>query len=123
MWVDAKRQPMSVGNACTWCLQASLRGETQLAVLQALVRFFRLSLARLCKGAEDMRDLASPHWAPRVAAYVNSAHFLQQALQVLLCHHYATLASWLRCNVSAGKLDTCVHSADFLQPAVWVTAL
>eukprot|EP00891_Asterochloris_glomerata_P000268 jgi/Astpho2/268/Aster-02159 len=61
--------------------RAGLRVETQLAALQALVRIFRVSLARLCKGAEDMRDLASPHWAPRVAAYVNSAHFLQQALQ------------------------------------------
>ena len=85
----------------------------QLAALQALVRFFRVSLARLCKGAEDMRDLASPHWAPRVAAYINSAHFLQQALQVLLCHHCADPTFWLQYSGSAGTSETSVHTAHF----------
>ena len=118
MLMNPKGQPISLGKACTGSLKARLRGvNTQLAALQALVRFFRVSLARLCKGAEDMRDLASPHWAPRVAAYVNSAHFLQQALQVLFCHHCADQACWLQCNRSAGKSKTCVH-IYFLQHAV-----
>ena len=98
-------QPMTIGSACTGFLQAEWRVETQLAALQALVRFFRMSLARLCKGAEDMRDLASPHWAPRVAAYINSAHFLQQALQVLLCHHRANPIVSLQYDGSAGKSE------------------
>ena len=46
-----------------------------------MLRKLRAKLTRLARTAEDFRSLASPDWAPRIGAYINTAHWLSHSLQ------------------------------------------
>lgn len=61
------------------------------------MRSFRNRLGRLAKTAEDLRNMASPQWIPKVSAYINTCHYLehhlrQSHLPLLLMHDSASLA-------------------------------
>lgn len=67
------------------------------AALQNMMRTFRNRLGRLAKTAEDLRNMASPQWIPKVSAYINTCHYLehhlrQSHLPLLLMHDSASLA-------------------------------
>lgn len=49
--------------------------------LQEVLRKLRQRLGRLAKTAEDFREMASEHWAPRIGAYICAAHWLAHSLQ------------------------------------------
>lgn len=73
------------------CFSAGLVG------LQNMLRTFRNRLGRLAKTAEDLRNMASPVWIPKVSAYINTCHYLehhlrQSHLPLLLMHDSTSLA-------------------------------
>ena len=45
------------------------------------MRAFRNKLARLAKMAEDLHNLASPEWIPKISSYVNTCHYLEDHLR------------------------------------------
>ena len=62
-----------------------------------MLRTFRNRLGRLAKTAEDLRNMASPEWIPKVSAYINTCHYLEHHLRQshlprLLMHDSASLA-------------------------------
>ena len=70
------------GAACISC-EATVHwtGLQRMWLVQEVLRKLLSRLTRLAKTAEDFRALASPHWAPRIGAYVNAAHWLAHSLQ------------------------------------------
>ena len=65
--------------------------------LQNMLRTFRNKLGRLGKTAEDLRNLASAEWIPKVSSYINTGHYLehhlrQSHLPVLLTQDSASAA-------------------------------
>ena len=65
--------------------------------LQNMLRTFRNRLGRVAKTAEDLRNMASPEWIPKVSSYINTSHYLehhlrQSHLPVLLMHDSASTA-------------------------------
>lgn len=54
---------------------------TGLVWLQNMLRSFRNKLGRLAKMAEDLRNMASPEWIPKVSAYINTCHYLEHHLR------------------------------------------
>ena len=62
-----------------------------------MLRTFRNKLGRLAKTAEDLRNMASPEWIPKLSAYINTCHYLEHHLRQshlprLLMHDAASLA-------------------------------
>lgn len=62
-----------------------------------MLRTFRNRLGRLAKTAEDLRNMASPEWIPKVSAYINTCHYLEHHLRQshlprLLMHDSVSLA-------------------------------
>ena len=62
-----------------------------------MMRSFRNRLGRLAKTAEDLRNMASPEWIPKVSSYINTCHYLehhlrQSHLPLLLMHDSASMA-------------------------------
>jgi len=45
------------------------------------MKAFRNKLARLAKTAEDLHNLASPDWIPKISAYINTSHYLEYHLR------------------------------------------
>lgn len=69
----------------------------QNLLLQGMLRAFRTRLGRLAKTAEDLHNLASPDWIPKLATYTNACHYLayhlrQSHLAVLLLYDPSTPA-------------------------------
>ena len=52
-----------------------------LVWLQNMLRTFRNKLGRLAKTAEDLRNMASPEWTPKLSAYINTCHYLEHHLR------------------------------------------
>ena len=46
-----------------------------------MMKAFRNKLARLAKTAEDLHNLASPDWIPKISAYINTSHYLEYHLR------------------------------------------
>ena len=62
-----------------------------------MLRAFRTRLGRLAKTAEDLHNLASPDWVPKISTYADACHYLayhvrQSHLAVLLLHDSSTPA-------------------------------
>ena len=49
--------------------------------LQSIMKAFRNKLARLAKAAEDLHNLASPQWIPKICSYINTCHYLEYHLR------------------------------------------
>lgn len=49
--------------------------------MQNMMRAFRNKLGRLAKIAEDLHNLASPEWIPKLASYINTCHYLEYHLR------------------------------------------
>ena len=45
------------------------------------MKAFRNKLARLAKTAEDLHNLASPDWIPKISACINTSHYLEYHLR------------------------------------------
>ncbi|KAK9906635.1 hypothetical protein WJX75_005264 [Coccomyxa subellipsoidea] len=70
-----------LAHKCAWLADPTARRQFAIAVPQEVLRKLLSRLTRLAKTAEDFRALVSPHWAPRIGAYVNAAHWLAHSLQ------------------------------------------
>ncbi|KAL3137392.1 hypothetical protein ABBQ32_006915 [Trebouxia sp. C0010 RCD-2024] len=89
LWTLSKR--------ALWLLDPESRQSYVAAVPKNMMRTFRNRLGRLAKTAEDLRNMASPQWIPKVSAYINTCHYLehhlrQSHLPLLLMHDSASLA-------------------------------